>query len=624
MGRLADGVLAYRQHPVHRDLENPPAVWSEGNTRLLDYGATHRAARARGARAVLVVPSLINRWEVLDLTQEKSLLRAMAAAGLRPYLVDWGTPNADERRFDTTAYVARLERALAFVTKRARRAPAVMGYCMGGTLTVALAARQPRRVAGLALLAAPWDFHADRTGHAFLLSAGPMLARVADQVGELPVDILQTLFWSLDPWLAMKKFGRFLGMDQQSASAREFVLLEDWLNEGAPLAGPTARECLVGWYGDNQPGTGQWTVGGRRIVPSKIGVPSLVMIPSGDRIVPPLSAAALAEPGRGLRRVTRLDLPLGHIGMVVSGRARDLCWTPLIGWLRRHSFQALVMAAEERSIDWRQVAVWAVLLTISVFAHAHVDALERSATRRHRRLRPRARHRGVEPYRGRGPDAGALLDASPLADQRRAAQHRDPCAGASCPSASSIRVGMAALRLLWFSGILGEAYSFPLTFDRLAYEFAKDIISYGMLSAAVMALRHLFARPSAPAARRRRRHRHRSQKPLPERFAVRKRGKEIMVEVADIDWIEAAGNYAVLHVGGDTLEIRSTLTKLEGELDPKRFVRVHKSYVVNVARIAEVTPWISGDWRIRLQDGAEVNLSRRYRQRFEALVPVRS
>ena len=82
------------------------------------------------------------------------------------------------------------------------------------------------------------------------------------------------------------------------------------------------------------PGAGKWTVGGRRIVPSRINVPSLVMIPSGDRIVPPLSAAALAEPNRGLKRVTRLDLPLGHIGMVVSGRARDLCWTPLSDWLR--------------------------------------------------------------------------------------------------------------------------------------------------------------------------------------------------------------------------------------------------------------------------------------------------
>ena len=122
---------------------------------------------------MLVVPSLINRWEVLDLTAEKSLLRAMAAAGLRPYLVDWGTPDDEERRFDSTAYVARLERALGFVAKRARRAPAVMGYCMGGTLTVALAARRPRRVAGLALLAAPWDFHADRTGHAFLRLGRP-------------------------------------------------------------------------------------------------------------------------------------------------------------------------------------------------------------------------------------------------------------------------------------------------------------------------------------------------------------------------------------------------------------------------------------------------------------------
>lgn len=333
MERLADGVLAYRTHAVQRTLENPPAVWSEGNTRLLDYGATHRAARKRGARAVLVVPSLINRWEVLDLTAEKSLLRGMAEQGLRPYLVDWGTPDAEERQFDTTAYVARLERALGFIIKRARRAPAVMGYCMGGTLTVALAARRPRRVAGLALLAAPWDFHADRSGHAFLVSAGPLLAEIADRLGELPVDVLQTLFWSLDPWLAVKKFGRFLGMDQQGDGARDFVLLEDWLNEGAPLAGPTARECLMGWYLENTPGHGKWAIAGRKVIPNKIRTPALVMIPSGDRIVPPLSAAALADPKRGLRNATRLDLPLGHIGMVVSGRARELCWKPLIDWL---------------------------------------------------------------------------------------------------------------------------------------------------------------------------------------------------------------------------------------------------------------------------------------------------
>lgn len=328
LDRLAAGVLAYRNHPVRRTLGTPPVAWSEGGTRLLDYGG------GDDSRAVLVVPSLINRWEVLDLTEQKSLLRFMAAQGLRPYLVDWGTPDESERRFDLAAYVSRLERALAFVSGQSRRPPAVMGYCMGGTLAVALAARRPQRLAALALLAAPWDFDADRTGHAFLLSAVPLLAQLADAAGELPVDILQTLFWSLDPWLAVRKFSRFLGMDQQGDQAREFVLLEDWLNDGAPLAGPVARECLVGWYGENLPGKGEWIVGGTRIVPCEISTPALVMIPSGDRIVPPLSAAALAEPERGLANATRLDLPLGHIGMVVSSRARELCWEPLVAWLR--------------------------------------------------------------------------------------------------------------------------------------------------------------------------------------------------------------------------------------------------------------------------------------------------
>jgi hypothetical protein len=275
------------------------------------------------------------------------------------------------------------------------------------------------------------------------------------------------------------------------------------------------------------------------------------------------------------------------------------------------------MATEERSIDWRQTAVWAVLLTISVFARAHVDALDEA-------------RRGVTGVYGRmlAIEVSSHIVVAALIPALYWMHRRWPIRGglrniaihalALLPFSIIHTVGMAALRLVWFSGILGEAYSFPITFDRLAYEFAKDIISYGMLTTAVMAMRYVFARPAAalpPAPQ---------PEALPERFAVRKRGKEIMVEVADIDWIEAAGNYAVLHVSGETLEIRSTLTKLESELDPKRFVRVHKSFVVNVARIAEVTPWISGDWRIRLQDGAEVNLSRRYRQRFEALVPVRS
>src|SRR6185312_16561586 len=166
-------------------------------------------------------------------------------------------------------------------------------------------------------------------------------------------------------------------------------------------------------------------------------------------------------------------------------------------------------------------------------------------------------------------------------------------------------LGMGALRMLCFVGILVDAsYRFPITLDRLGYEFTKDIFTYCVMNLGVMAFRYLRERETAvaPAAK---------VDAPPERFAVRKRGgSEIMVEVADIDWIEASGNYAILHVGGETFEIRSSLARLEGELDPRRFVRVHKSHVVNIARVAEVIPWVGGDWRIRLRDGAEVNLSR--------------
>ncbi len=270
---------------------------------------------------------------------------------------------------------------------------------------------------------------------------------------------------------------------------------------------------------------------------------------------------------------------------------------------------------QERSFDWRLPAIWAVLLTISMLTHAYVEFADSG-------------HR-IGLGRAVVHEAASHIMVAALLPAIYWLHRRFPLG--ACPRnilSVTRTVGMTGLRLLWFVGLMGERYSFPLTADRLFYEFSKDIVNYAMLSAAVVALRYILERkpssapalpPTLPSTLPA------TAAALPERFAVRKRGgNEVVVEVADIDWIEAAGNYAVLHVGGDTFEIRSSLSKLEAELDPKRFVRVHKSHMVNIARVTEVTPWISGDWRIRLQDGAEVNLSRRYRQRFEALAPVRS
>jgi len=282
------------------------------------------------------------------------------------------------------------------------------------------------------------------------------------------------------------------------------------------------------------------------------------------------------------------------------------------------------MPGAERRIDWRLPAVWTVLFAVSIATRTYVVVAD-EARRGHvigfgRPLTEEITSHLV---------IAALLPALYWLHRRfpigGAPRHLLVHVAAVVPFSLAHTTGMAALRLLWLNAVVGIPYSFPLTFDRLQYEFAKDLVTYLMLTTGVLALHYLMQRYDAAKARPERLAIAGAAPAPPERFTVRKRGgSEVVVEMADIDWIEASGNYAILHVGGETFEIRSSLTKLEGELDPKRFVRVHKSHVVNIARVAEVTPWVSGDWRIRLHDGAQVNLSRRYRQRFEALAPLRS
>ena len=318
------GIERYRDHPYRRDVANPAALWQDGSTRLLDYGG-------RGV-PVLVVPSLVNRAYILDLMPEKSLLRFLAGNGLRPLLVDWGAPDELERRFTLTDYIAgRLEAALDAAASAAGEPMAVMGYCMGGNLALALAERQPKRVSALALLATPWDFHAERPEQAHLLGAlAPSLKAAFGVLGELPVDVLQTLFAGLDPLLALRKFSRFAELGESDPRAREFVALEDWLNDGVPLALPVADAVLTEWYGENAPAQGSWRVAGRVVDPVRCTMPSLVVVPAQDRIVPPGSARAL---GTALPFAETWTPTLGHIGMVVSREAPRAVWQPLRDWL---------------------------------------------------------------------------------------------------------------------------------------------------------------------------------------------------------------------------------------------------------------------------------------------------
>ena len=320
---LLAGIRAYWAHPYRRAVAEPAVLWRGGSARLLDYGGA--------GRPVLFVPSLVNRAYILDLAPRRSLVRHLAARALRPLLLDWGAPGDAERGFDLDGYIAhRLTPAFDAAVAATGGPVGLCGYCMGGVLALALARDRADAISALALMAVPWDFHANSdlaTRAAALLGAA--LDDTPGVPGEAPVDLLQAFFAFVQPGQVAAKFRAFAALPQDGDRARDFVALEDWVNDGVPLSGPLARDCLSGWYGANRPARGQWHVAGRPVEPGAIDLPALVMIPKRDRIVPRASAAALAD---ALANPTVREIDAGHIGMAVGRRARDEVWRPLVEW----------------------------------------------------------------------------------------------------------------------------------------------------------------------------------------------------------------------------------------------------------------------------------------------------
>jgi len=315
------GIAAYREFPYQRQMPDPPAVWEEGETRLLDYGGT--------GPTVLFIPSLINRAYILDLMEGGSMLRFLAQQDVHPYLLDWGWPGEAERKFSLTDYIAgRLERAVTAIN-----GPMVLaGYCMGGLLALASALRLgPGKVVALALLATPWDFHAaDPEGAKRLGGTLPALEPMMNFSGTLPIDALNTLFAMIDPFGIGEKYRDFAAQDKTALRARRFVAMEDWLADGVPLAAPAARETLGGWYGANAPARLERRVAGLPVDPSHLQIPSFCAFPAKDRLVPAASARALAAL---LPRATVQEPKTGHIGMVAGTNAQSTLWQPFASWL---------------------------------------------------------------------------------------------------------------------------------------------------------------------------------------------------------------------------------------------------------------------------------------------------
>ena len=314
MKRALDGLRRYQEAERAPPPPPMPAIAETEGAALRDYGGD-------GA-PVVFIPSLINPPTILDLSEQRSLLRWLASRGARVLLVDWGWPNESRRTFDVSDHV---EHILLPLLESLQEPANLVGYCLGGTMAVAAAQRA--RARSLVAIAAPWHFSGfPQEALASLADLWRGSEPATATLGVLPMEVLQSAFWSLDPARTVAKFEAFAEMPAGSDDARTFVTLEDWANDGPPLSGAAARELFEDFFAADRPGRGAWEVADRPVRAEALQTPVLNFVSTSDRIVPAATALRVGE---------RLELVQGHVGMVVGSKARESLWEPLAAWLSR-------------------------------------------------------------------------------------------------------------------------------------------------------------------------------------------------------------------------------------------------------------------------------------------------
>ncbi|WP_436907460.1 class III poly(R)-hydroxyalkanoic acid synthase subunit PhaC [Halosimplex marinum] len=312
-------------------------VYEENKLELLHYQPEEAGIEPEETHDVpiLIVYALINKPYILDLQEERSVVRRLLEAGHDVYLIDWNEPSRLDQHLTLDDYVNRyIENCVDEVRERSGQDKInVLGYCMGGTMSAMYAALHPEKVNALGLMAAGLCFQG--TGGVLEQWGSDEYydpEEVTDTFGNVPAEFLDVGFALMDPVdNYVSKYVRFYENLDNEDFVENFGRMERWLSEGIDVAGEAYDQFLTDLYQENKLYNNEMELGGEHVDIENIDMPVLQIMGEYDHLIPADASKPFNEVV-GSDDVTTIEYSTGHIGLSVSSSSHKEVWPEVCEW----------------------------------------------------------------------------------------------------------------------------------------------------------------------------------------------------------------------------------------------------------------------------------------------------
>ena len=283
---------------------------------------------------LLMVPSMINRYHILDLTPGRSLVEYLLSRRIDVYMLDWGEPGDEDAMISFDAYIAEyLDDVVKQVAKRSKSEQiSLLGYCMGGTLTTIYTALRPQAIKNVINLATPIDFKDGELLSRWTDAAYYPVDKLVGTFGNVPPALMQAGFQMLKPMGQLAKWLTFFEKVENEEFVKVFLAMEAWANDNVAFPGEAFRTYIKACYQENLLCQNRLALGGERADLGRITCPLLNIVVQMDHICAPKSASVLNELVSS-RDKQLVILPGGHVGIVSGTGALKYLWPTIGDWL---------------------------------------------------------------------------------------------------------------------------------------------------------------------------------------------------------------------------------------------------------------------------------------------------